>query len=171
MGPMNPALRALLATSLLAAQAGCDLEPPDPAGPLAPENRDYAGVWEQQIGVPGDEEYGYVIARISPDGWMAYKKLTVSGSGRYCTAYNSASIQDIKPDAIETETIFGFNVEFSVEQPPRERGGEWTMTLDGDRLVRTRPAPAASPERLDCDELGDDEDRKRKHTFSSRRSA
>lgn len=148
-----PDARLLAGPVLILALAACDFEPPPPAGPLPPEKRDFVGVWEQRVGNPGDKTYQYVIARIFADGRMSYKKLTISGAAHYCTFYQESGIQKMTASGIEAETIFGLDLHFSVEQPPRESNGEWTMTLDGDRLARTRPEPEPNVDEPNCDEV------------------
>ncbi|MDX1514646.1 MAG: hypothetical protein R3174_12990 [Gammaproteobacteria bacterium] len=159
-----------VAMTLLASLAACDMEPTPPAGPIPLDKQEFIGVWEQESGDPDSKQYKYVIARIGADGRMTYKRQTISGSSSRCMAYNASGIQEIGEGGIRAETIFGIDLNFTVEQPPREEGGQWTMILDGDRLVRTRPQPRAGAEQLGCDE-GEDGEKENEKTSSRQKSA
>jgi hypothetical protein len=89
--------------------------------PLPSEKLAYAGEWQSK------EMYLLIL----PDGTVSYQRLKNGGSSSV-----NGPLKEFVGDNFVVGVAF-MTTTFEVSQPPTQVGDQWTMTVDGVRLVKT----------------------------------
>ena len=90
------------------------------ADPLPPDRLNYVGEWQSKE----------MVLVILADGSVSYKRLK-----KGATVSVNGPLKEFVGDDFVVGVLF-VTTTFDVSEPPREINGEWSMTVDGAKLIR-----------------------------------